>query len=1766
MAQEPLSISAPSLPKGGGAIQSIGKGWAAVGFTGAASVSIPLPITPGRGYAPALDLNYNSGSGRTEFGQGWSINRPSISRQTSKGTPQFEPDSNGNLSEPVYLSPSGDVLVPERYANGEISTRDSSVFRDQPLAQTYRITAYKPRVEGNFSTYEHYVGTSESFWLIQIADGSIHIYGHNETARLQHDNGTTTWVAEWHLEESVAVNGEHVLYEYVAENDVSLNTLTGSAADAWRSRDSSTHRYFQRIRYGNLTGDRVPFLLQETSEPVWLFDLVFDYGECDPRLVAHPEYPLTTGTTWPLRADPLSSHRYGFEDRTLRLCHQVLMYHWCADGPDNTGPVLLEGQPTLVQRLQLEYDQQPAASMLTAAHLIGYVGQEAQYNPPMEFDYSSFTLTPESARFSPFFAEQPPRQDPGIDAGNYQLVDLLGDGLAGILYRQQDAWYYRRPVRHPSPGLDKDAVSYAARELLTQIPVASSRSATLQVLTDINGDGKLDWLVAQPSIAGFFTLDTNRQWGQFTPYAAFPTEFFHPQSQLADLMGIGLSDLAMIGTRSVRLYANLKSTGFDTPVMVERTPDQTALPVPGDDRYELVAFSDVLGSGQQHLVRITGQAVSCFPNLGRGRFGEPINLGKLEFAGEFNPAHIRFADLDGSGAADILYLQSGAVQIFMNLSGHGFAAPVTVALPEGLRYDNLSTISAADLQGLGCSSLVLSSNTHVPELAPHHWRCDFTAGHKPYLLCATDNNMGAAGEVVYRSSAQEWLDEKALLPDPSQAVSEMPFATHLVSEQRQLDQITGNHLAQFFAYRHGYYDGVEREFRGFGLLLQTDTESAPPTAPQSFSAPVLSKTWFHTGKTLHMDVQDAWDGDPQLAPLGNTLCTQRIDGTEQIHADWDLPTLHDAARTLSGSVLRTETLGTDGNPVPFNVMQNRYGVRLLQARSEHDNYSVMLPFVIEQRSLQYERQADDPLCQHQLNLAMDEYGSVNHAVSVACSRRADALAPYPDDEDHAHLRRWWSDARDDAQLSVYLSESRERLLHVKQADYLRLGLPYRSQNMAYVLNADHLSILPISYEAFVGAQSPLGKNPINGQRMLAGQSRVQYQGCPDGTVNFDALPEYGEQAELDANALHAYVIKDAQGAETNLLGNTPAEIKARLESAGYVDVGLWRPTSNTVDTSTPLWAARTGYSTFAGIEHFNKLLEQKPVVWVTPSSVSYDSLWLMPERFIAPDAGVTEVVYDYNSLQAKWIRDPNQNVSEARYDAMARVVLTTFWGTEWDDTTQTVKDTGFGNMASHAWASVSAGHAIADSSVMGDLASAMFYEPCSWMGLASLNLLHNGVDLGVLMPTGHLRASARKRLVKDEYPQSQISAQTRSALLALPREPAFSALLQADRYPNDPQRQVRMSISASDGFGRALQSKQKVEPGLAYAVDVEGNLTSSEQIQTTERWRVSERVEYNNKGLAVRVYRPYFANTYRYINDQSFRQFGYSDQQFYDPLGRPTKTITASGYWRRLTYLTWYSISEDENDLYLEAVEHPKAPSVVQALGTELDPLQAEEGVMVRVEYLGMQVTDSITLNWKGVAGANVTTIPAVPNITAQPGSANGMVIFAVTSQTVGANIGKTVEITYTVLRAGQLLHSEPLHLHISPLPDALLRDLLNVEHEANGQLNVNFTPNGVNVDITNWPFIALGQKVWLYLEGRKADGTVYNKQLWTASAVITTELNRGYLRKVAPASYLRELADGSTLKVIFNVAFSSSDTTQASALAFPIKTLNIVGYTGGLQ
>jgi hypothetical protein len=68
-----------SVPKGGGAIRGIGEKFSVAAATGTASLSVPLPVSPGRsGFGPQVDLSYDSGHGNGPFGLGFGRIHPRV--------------------------------------------------------------------------------------------------------------------------------------------------------------------------------------------------------------------------------------------------------------------------------------------------------------------------------------------------------------------------------------------------------------------------------------------------------------------------------------------------------------------------------------------------------------------------------------------------------------------------------------------------------------------------------------------------------------------------------------------------------------------------------------------------------------------------------------------------------------------------------------------------------------------------------------------------------------------------------------------------------------------------------------------------------------------------------------------------------------------------------------------------------------------------------------------------------------------------------------------------------------------------------------------------------------------------------------------------------------------------------------------------------------------------------------------------------------------------------------------------------------------------------------------------------------------------------------------------------------------------------------------------------------------------------------------------------------------------------------------------------
>ncbi|AOI68874.1 SpvB/TcaC N-terminal domain-containing protein [Burkholderia ubonensis] len=1477
--QQDTSVTVPSLtlPKGGGAMTGIGDTLGQVGASGMAAISLPLPVSAGRGYAPGLTIDYSSGAGNSPFGIGWLLALPTIRRRTNRGVPRYDggPDDE-------FVGPNDDVLVAERDAHGATVTTTVTHYGAKALGTTYRVTRHFPRIEGSFDRIERWQGehATDDFWLVHGANGQLHCFGKTAAARVA-DPGQPAQIAEWRIEESVNPFGEHLYYRHVAEN------ADGVTADNEAKRDHSANRYLAEVFYGNriAAADLYLWDRDDASGVGWLFSIVLDYGERGVDFDTPPPYTAPRGHTWPLRADSFSRYQYGFEVRTHRLCRQVLLFHHFPDE--------LKRDHTLVRRLLLTYREFAVLSQLTQARILAYEDDGTVRSlAPLEFGYSTFDPNALAGGYRIF--DGVPRLNDGV---HYQMVDLYGDGLPGVLFRHGTGWRYRAPIRAET---GTDDVAYGEWQTLPAVP--SMQPARL-ALMDIDGDGRLDWLVAQPGMNGYFSFNEGNQWSDFVPFNALPPEFLHPQAQLADLVGAGLSDLALIGPASVRLYANQR-TGFARGTDVAHDAN-SALPIAGRDARELVAFSDVLGSGQPHLVRIRHDGVMCWPNLGRGRFGQPFEMAALNFdPATFNPNQVLLADLNGSGAADLIYVEQDHLTLYLNESGNGFATPITLPLPSGLTFDRLCRLTFADLQGIGVASLVISH----PHMTPSHWRLDF-AKTKPYLITSINNNMGASTAFSYRSSAQYWLDDKQVQP---QLTSALPMPILTLAQVVMVDEITGNSSIQQYSYHHGVYDGVEREFRGFGLVTAQDAqhvmhtvESTVPIAP-----PQLTKRWYHTGREGD---ESALPGAPyQDAAAVRVKPTRLTRFDETLQDDVDLGTTDSDTRrwlfrALKGVPLRQEVYGLDGNhnqDVPYSVSTFRYQVRQVQAKAEHAS-PVALPGALEQANYSYERIAVDPMVGQQIWVRRNRYGTVTWQVDVHYPRRPKPPNnPYPDTLPDSS----WASSYDDQQSSLILDEARSLFIDLDAAQAWRLGLPYQQRENVLIYGAERVPPGGVNFEVLTQTGGLLD---ARWPRTYTGQQLIVYT---EAQVGLTALVDHIETAEFDGPALEAF-----DGVLTGSARDT------QLTSAGYRLADRLLPPNH--EAEPKVWIAPRGYTEYLKVSEFYRPKCQRTSLLTGIMTYEYDEYTCVLKKTTDAVGNQTTASYDYRFLMPEQIVDLNANIREVLFDALGRVTASSFRGTE------DGRNVGFAPVATFKPDGLTIPQAIENAGKSSQhVAGVYLSDPLSWMARVDPEALSvvtddaisawNALQIHALMTAdGHV-LSAGWTWATVGTPTPDLPEAVRTHIRTLPRLPAQQATLIADRYPTDAMQQVLVDVGYADGSGRALQSTQKVPPGMAWQRDAQGEIIVDQNGKPVDRyaearWAVSGKVEYDNKAQPVRIYQPYFIDDWRYVVDTAMRACGYADTHFYDAIGREVQVLTAKGYLRRTGYYPWFTVTEDENDTWL---------------------------------------------------------------------------------------------------------------------------------------------------------------------------------------------------------------------------------------------------------
>lgn len=94
-------------------------------------------------------------------------------------------------------------------------------------------------------------------------------------------------------------------------------------------------------------------------------------------------------------------------------------------------------------------------------------------------------------------------------------------------------------------------------------------------------------------------------------------------------------------------------------------------------------------------------------------------------------------------------------------------------------------------------------------------------GQKPHLLTSAVNNLDTETRIEYASSTEFYLADKAA---GTPWVTNLPFSVHVVKRVETYGYVSRNRFVTRYTYHHGFYDGVEREFRGFWRVDLLDTE------------------------------------------------------------------------------------------------------------------------------------------------------------------------------------------------------------------------------------------------------------------------------------------------------------------------------------------------------------------------------------------------------------------------------------------------------------------------------------------------------------------------------------------------------------------------------------------------------------------------------------------------------------------------------------------------------------------------------------------------------------------------------------------------------------------------------------------------------------------------------------------------------------------------------------------------------------------------------
>jgi RHS repeat-associated protein len=1346
---------------------------------------------------------------------------------------------------------------------------------------------YRPQTERAFARIVHHqAADAGDWWEVADTNGMVSRFGtplpdrgDSLDAAAVFDPAAPTRIAAWRITETVDPFGNRVVYRY--RGDGLVDPQSGSTPPGGQ-------RYLSEIRY-----------VEAPEAPDRFFvSVAFEYES---------------------RPDASSDHRAGFELRTRLRCNSITMR---THGDEDR----------VVRSYRLGYSNHAAngSSLLTSIVVVGPLdgGPEESF-PPLELDYTEFD--PTAHRFRVVQGSALPGTS--LANPNLELIDLFGSGLPDILELDGQPRYWR------NLGWGR-----FDRPRTMAVTPGGQRLADRGVqLLDADGDGRTDLLISNEAGAGYFPLraEANVDQRSFVRYRQAPSVSLEdPDVRLLDLDGDGFTDILRSGDRFVCYFNDSDpARAWQRTSVVARArladfPDVSFT----DPRVKL---ADMTGDGLTDIVYVHNRAIEYWPNLGHGTWGARRRIvGGPDLPVGYDPARLLIGDVDGDGAADLLYVDDGQVTLWLNQAGEAWGSPTTIRGTPSVT--DVTSLRLVDLLGTGVAGLLWSRDD---DGTGQNLRfLDFTGGVKPYLLDRIVNNLGAQTAIGYRPSTVDYLRDH---DDPAMRwETPLPFPVQVVGSVDVVDVFSNNQVTTQFRYHQGLWDGRKHEFRGFGFVEQVDTarQDDPPTgrlhAPQ-----VLTRTWFHQGEPRGRRPGDAggprrsWPGDPpRLSAVSQSAGLQpdRLPAAPR----------RAALRALRGLLLRSEVYGLDGTGyehAPFTVVEHSYAVHavvdagtaeaaaqlvddpalLPPAWTGRDAEGVFFPCVVATRTTQWER-GDDPMTSMQFAAGHDGLGRPRHATAVTLPRRSRSRHPVvgavvggvePDQTNilAVHTQTLYAQPLPSGGAGV------PRHLHdrVAQIHHFELddppGVTESSPNDLNEILAAQVSAAAATHRHFVeevdGWQP--GTPPAAGMR-LVGHTVNHYdgpafEGLDPGSVEHGALVRVESLVADDRTWDAAYA--DLQGSRRPSYLNGPLAPPPGAPSDfgrrhGYRRHQAAEPPYQPGCYYANVMSRRFDFQTTGPAPHGLARWPSQGVVVGTrdalgnpPTTTIPDPWWLLTERVIDPAGLETRISYHPSLLLPVAVTSANATVTHQRYNGLG-------------------------------------------------------LPTASWLQAADASEGGTSEDPDTIH-TYDLHAYRRSREGGSRTPQPVHVHTSRRVRHA--SEPDGGELIQCRDY--------------SDGFGRLLQTRSQAddlafggagdEVGLSF--DHQGGDSPAVGDRRGDRVIVSGFQVYDNKGRVIRRYEPYFSLGWDY-QPGSEQTSAIVVDLFYDPRGNLIRTVNPDGSQHLVVYgrprqptelqidatdldrmpdrfvpTPWETYTYDGNDLAPVSID-PADPTAARTLADRADP------------------------------------------------------------------------------------------------------------------------------------------------------------------------------------------------------------------------------------